>query len=95
VVSIHDERCAASRIDQDGQQRARNQNHQAAGERDRAGSVQGRLEGERMTFDQLADRTPEESASAAMQLSLALSAAERAKDPTQELPHASDGPSLV
>lgn len=37
-----------------------------------------------MTFDQLADRTPEESASVAMQLSLTLSAAERAKDLTQE-----------
>ena len=36
-----------------------------------------------MTFDQLADRTPEESASAAMHLSLAPSAAERAKDPTR------------
>ena len=51
---MHDERCAESRMGHDGQQRAPNQNHQAAGERDRAGSVQGRLGGERMTFDQLA-----------------------------------------
>jgi hypothetical protein len=37
-----------------------------------------------MTFDQLADRTPEESASVAMQLSLTLSGTEKAKDLTQE-----------